>query len=87
MSNPRNYGDSAHYHRRTYLRGHASGLRNPVCLAGSSPRYRGGLLLGASILRLANQLRWCGQPGSNRHSACAPRDFKSLASTNSAMPA
>jgi len=19
--------------------------------------------------------RWCGQPGSNRHSACAPRDF------------
>jgi hypothetical protein len=30
---------------------------------------------------------WCGQPGSNRHSACAPRDFKSLASTNSAMPA
>lgn len=33
------------------------------------------------------QLKWCGQPGSNRHSACAPRDFKSLASTNSAMPA
>jgi hypothetical protein len=30
---------------------------------------------------------WCGQPGSNRHSAYAPRDFKSLASTNSAMPA
>lgn len=33
------------------------------------------------------RLGWCGQPGSNRHSACAPRDFKSLASTNSAMPA
>ena len=30
---------------------------------------------------------WCGQPESNRHSTFAPRDFKSLASTCSAMPA
>ena len=31
--------------------------------------------------------KWCGQPDSNRHSSCEPRDFKSLASTDSAMPA
>ena len=30
---------------------------------------------------------WCGQPDSNRHSPFGPRDFKSLASTNFAMPA
>src|SRR6266849_4175213 len=30
---------------------------------------------------------WCGGPESNRHGPCGPRDFKSLASTNSATPA
>src|SRR5262249_50467711 len=37
--------------------------------------------------RAGGRHRWCGQPESNRHSPCEPRDFKSLASTNSAMPA
>ena|GEM_PF-5633178 len=30
---------------------------------------------------------WCREPESNRHGAKAPRDFKSLASTYSAIPA
>ena len=29
----------------------------------------------------------CRGPGSNRHGSCEPRDFKSLASANSATPA
>ncbi len=30
---------------------------------------------------------WCRRPESNRHGPYEPRDFKSLASTNSATPA
>ena len=48
-----------------------------------------GNLIEIAVHGKAQNLRttWCGQPGSNRHSSCEPRDFKSLASTNFAMPA
>ena len=36
---------------------------------------------------VSKAISWCGRPDSNRHSAFAPRDFKSLASTCSATPA
>ena len=42
---------------------------------------------GATRHRVTPCFYWCREGGSNPHGACAPADFKSAASTSSAIPA
>ena len=60
-----------------------------VRIVGSKESVRAAILGKPATPQVVRGLgpEWCGQPESNRHSAFAPRDFKSLASTCSAMPA